>query len=181
MEELKNDAQRHKELLRLIHEMNKTLEEYKEEDYILAKSIYQDKKTFSENLIKYLKEELNIDYFYTEIVDYQFSTFKCLIKEESEIYETKIKNEEYLPFDGEYLCDGAYYSHNKDQIIIMDRDYYDVSNAIDLNYFNDILNFRVSFSDELKEKLTTFIETTYKETKVRLKEELLNKKIDKKI
>lgn len=42
MEELKNDAQRHKELLRLIHEMNKTLEEYKEEDYILAKSIYQD-------------------------------------------------------------------------------------------------------------------------------------------
>ncbi len=105
MEELKNDAQRHKELLRLIHEMNKTLEEYKEEDYILAKSMYQDKKTFSENLIKYLKEELNIDYFYTEIVDYQFSTFKCLIKEESEIYETKIKNEEYLPFDGEYLCD----------------------------------------------------------------------------
>ncbi len=63
----------------------------------------------------------------------------------------------------------------------MDRDYYDVSNAIDLNYFNDILNFRVSFSDELKEKLTTFIETTFKETKVRLKEELLNKKIEKKI
>ena len=118
--------------------------------------LYQPKRFISEKLIRYLKQELNINYFYCEIVDIDGNNADILVKENSKIFEEYIKMNEYLNFNVEELIDSRRFD-NADEIIIIDLNF--AKEVLNLGYFCDSLDYSyLSYSEELKSKLSTFVD-----------------------
>ena len=122
----------------------------------INKILYQEKKYVIDRLIKYLKNELNIDYYQYQVIDIDNNIADILVKKDSQIFKDNIENKEYLNFNVEELIDKRMFN-NKDEIIITDLNFNE--NLINLGYLCDSLNYDfLSYSNIIKEKLSIFID-----------------------
>ncbi len=118
--------------------------------------LYQEKDFILDKLIKYLKRELDNDYFQYKIVDIDENVVDLIVKKDSVIFKENIENKNFLNFNAEELIDSRLFN-NKDEIIIVDYNF--DQNLINLGYLCDSLNYNyLSYSNEIKEKLSSFIE-----------------------
>lgn len=121
----------------------------------INKILYQEKKFVIDRLIKYLKNELDIDYYQYQVIDIDNNIADILVKKDSEIFKENIEGKEYLNFNVEELIDNRIFD-NEDEIIITDLNFDE--NLLNLAYICDSLNYNfLSYSDKIKEKLSTFI------------------------
>lgn len=115
---------------------------------------YPEKDFIIDRLIKYLKNELNFDYFRYKVSDIDGNTADIIVKKNSEIFKNNIENQQYIKFNVEELIDKRMFS-NDDEIIIIDINF-DVG-LINLEYLCDSLNYNyLSYSNDIKEKLSIF-------------------------
>ena len=121
----------------------------------IRKVMYQDKDFIINKLIKYLKNELEIEYFKYKIIDVEGNVADILVKQNSKIFEQNIYEKEALYFNVEELIDSRIYD-NKDEIIIVDLNFEE--KFINLGYICDSLEYKyLSYEKEIKEKLSTFV------------------------
>ena len=66
---------------------------------------YPEKDFIIDRLIKYLKNELNLEYFRYKVSDIDGNTADILVKKDSKIFKNKIENQEYIKFNVEELID----------------------------------------------------------------------------
>ncbi len=115
---------------------------------------YPEKDFIIDRLIKYLKNELNFDYFRYKVSDIDGNTADILVKKDSTIFKDKIENQKYIKFNVEELIDKRMFS-NDDEIIIIDINFDE--GLINLEYLCDSLNYNyLSYSNDIKEKLSIF-------------------------
>lgn len=115
---------------------------------------YPEKDFIIDRLIKYLKNELNFDYFRYKVSDIDGNTSDILVKKDSTIFKDKIENQKYIKFNVEELIDKRMFS-NDDEIIIIDINFDE--GLINLEYLCDSLNYNyLSYSNDIKEKLSIF-------------------------
>lgn len=115
---------------------------------------YPEKDFIIDRLIKYLKNELNFDYFRYKVSDIDGNTADIIVKENSEIFKNNIENQQYIKFNVEELIDKRMFS-NDDEIIIIDINFDE--GLINLEYLCDSLNYNyLSYSNDIKEKLSIF-------------------------
>lgn len=115
---------------------------------------YLEKDFIIDRLIKYLKNELNFDYFRYKVSDIDGNTADILVKKDSTIFKDKIENQKYIKFNVEELIDKRMFS-NDDEIIIIDINFDE--GLINLEYLCDSLNYNyLSYSNDIKEKLSIF-------------------------
>lgn len=115
---------------------------------------YPEKDFIIDRLIKYLKNELNFDYFRYKVSDIDGNTADILVKRDSTIFKDKIENQKYIKFNVEELIDKRMFS-NDDEIIIIDINFDE--GLINLEYLCDSLNYNyLSYSNDIKEKLSIF-------------------------
>ncbi len=116
---------------------------------------YPEKDFIIDRLIKYLKNELNLEYFRYKVSDIDGNTADILVKKDSKIFKNKIENQEYIKFNVEELIDKRMFD-NDDEIIIIDINFDE--GIINLEYLCDSLNYNyLSYSNDVKEKLSIFI------------------------
>lgn len=116
---------------------------------------YPEKDFIIDRLIKYLKNELNLEYFRYKVSDIDGNTADILVKKDSKIFKNKIENQEYIKFNVEELIDKRMFD-NDDEIIIIDINFNE--GIINLEYLCDSLNYNyLSYSNDVKEKLSIFI------------------------
>ena len=116
---------------------------------------YPEKDFIIDRLIKYLKNELNLEYFRYKVSDIGGNTADILVKKDSKIFKNKIENQEYIKFNVEELIDKRMFD-NDDEIIIIDINFDE--GIINLEYLCDSLNYNyLSYSNDVKEKLSIFI------------------------
>lgn len=121
----------------------------------IRKVMYQDKDFIINKLIKYLKNELEIEYFKYKIIDVEGNVADILVKQNSKIFEQNIYEKEALYFNVEELIDSRIYD-NKDEIIIVDLNFEE--KFINLGYICDSLEYKyLSYEKEIKEQLSTFV------------------------
>ena len=122
----------------------------------IRKVLYQDKDFIIDKLIKYLKKELNIDYYKYKIVDIDNNVVDIIVKKDSKIFKENIEDKEYLNFNAEELIDSRIFD-NEDEIIILDINFDE--KLLNLGYLSESLDYYfLSYSDAIKDKLSTFIE-----------------------
>lgn len=115
---------------------------------------YPEKDFIIDRLIKYLKNELNFDYFRYKVSDIDGNTADIIVKKNSEIFQNNIENQQYIKFNVEELIDKRMFS-NDDEIIIIDINFDE--GLINLEYLCDSLNYNyLSYSNDIKEKLSIF-------------------------
>ena len=115
---------------------------------------YPEKDFIIDRLIKYLKNELNFDYFRYKVSDIDGNTADIIVKKNSEIFKNNIENQQYIKFNVEELIDKRMFS-NDDEIIIIDINF--DKGLINLEYLCDSLNYNyLSYSNDIKEKLSIF-------------------------
>lgn len=115
---------------------------------------YPEKDFIIDRLIKYLKNELNLEYFRYKVSDIDGNTADILVKKDSTIFKDKIENQKYIKFNVEELIDKRMFS-NDDEIIIIDINFDE--GLINLEYLCDSLNYNyLSYSNDIKEKLSIF-------------------------
>ena len=115
---------------------------------------YPEKDFIIDRLIKYLKNELNFDYFRYKVSDIDGNTADIIVKKDSEIFKNNIENQQYIKFNLEDLIDKRMFD-NDDEIIIIDINFDE--GIINLEYLCDSLNYNyLSYSNDVKEKLLTF-------------------------
>lgn len=116
---------------------------------------YPEKDFIIDRLIKYLKNELNLEYFRYKVSDIDGNTADIIVKKNSEIFKNNIENQQYIKFNVEELIDKRMFS-NYDEIIIIDINFDE--GLINLEYLCDSLNYNyLSYSNDVKEKLSIFI------------------------
>lgn len=116
---------------------------------------YSEKDFIIDRLIKYLKKELNLEYFRYKVSDIDGNTADIIVKKNSEIFKNNIENQQYIKFNVEELIDKRMFS-NYDEIIIIDINFDE--GLINLEYLCDSLNYNyLSYSNDVKEKLSIFI------------------------
>ena len=132
----------------------------------VRKILYQDKSFITDKLITYLKRELNIDYFRYKVIDIDGNVADIIVKKDSELFNDKIKGQDYLKFNVEELIDKRMFD-NEDEIIMIDLNFDE--HLINLGYLCDSLAYEyLSYSEKIKDELSTFINY------------VINKNIDKK-
>ena len=115
---------------------------------------YPEKDFIIDRLIKYLKNELNFDYFRYKVSDIDGNTADIIVKKNSEIFKNTIENQQYIKFNVEELIDKRMFS-NDDEIIIIDINFDE--GLINLEYLCDSLNYNyLSYSNDINEKLSIF-------------------------
>ena len=115
---------------------------------------YLEKDFIIDRLIKYLKNELNFDYFRYKVSDIDGNTADIIVKKDSEIFKNNIENQQYTKFNVEELIDKRMFDNN-DEIIIIDINFDE--GIINLEYLCDSLNYNyLSYSNDIKEKLSIF-------------------------
>ena len=115
---------------------------------------YLEKAFIIDRLIKYLKNELNFDYFRYKVSDIDGNTADIIVKKDSEIFKNNIENQQYIKFNLEDLIDKRMFD-NDDEIIIIDINFDE--GIINLEYLCDSLNYNyLSYSNDIKEKLSIF-------------------------
>ncbi len=115
---------------------------------------YLEKDFIIDRLIKYLKNELNFDYFRYKVSDIDGNTADIIVKKDSEIFKNNIENQQYIKFNLEDLIDKRMFD-NDDEIIIIDINFDE--GIINLEYLCDSLNYNyLSYSNDIKEKLSIF-------------------------
>ena len=115
---------------------------------------YPEKDFIIDRLIKYLKNELNFDYFRYKVSDIDGNMADIIVKKNSEIFKNNIENQQYIKFNVEELIDKRMFS-NDDEIIIIDINFDE--GLINLEYLCDSLNCNyLSYSNDIKEKLSIF-------------------------
>ena len=115
---------------------------------------YPEKDFIIDRLIKYLKNELNFDYFRYKVSDIDGNMADIIVKKNSEIFKNNIENQQYIKFNVEELIDKRMFS-NDDEIIIIDINFDE--GLINLEYLCDSLNYNyLSYSNDIKEKLSIF-------------------------
>lgn len=145
----------YKKMLEMESVAESKLEEDKKNLEEIRKVLYQDKNFILDKLVIYLKRELNIDYYKYKIEDIDNNIADILLKSDSKIFKKNIEGKEYLAFNVEELIDSRMFD-NEDEIIIVDLNFDE--NLLDLGYICDSLNYNfLSYSDTIKEKLSTFI------------------------
>ena len=113
-----------------------------------------EKDFIIDRLIKYLKNELNFDYFRYKVSDIDGNMADIIVKKNSEIFKNNIENQQYIKFNVEELIDKRMFS-NDDEIIIIDINFDE--GLINLEYLCDSLNYNyLSYSNDIKEKLSIF-------------------------
>lgn len=123
---------------------------------------YPEKDFIIDRLIKYLKNELNLEYFRYKVSDIDGNTADILVKKDSKIFKNKIENQEYIKFNVEELIDKRMFD-NDDEIIIIDINFDE--GIINLEYLCDSLNYNyLSYSNDVKEKLSIFISYVIKKS-----------------
>ena len=148
--------QSYKKILEMESVTSLKLEQDKKALEKIRKILYQDKDFIVSKLIKYLKKELDIDYFKYKVVDIDGNIADIIVKKNSKIFEDNIKDKEFLNFNVEELIDNRMFD-NKDEIIILDLNFDE--NLLNLGYVCDSLNYNfLSYSNSIKEKLTEFID-----------------------
>ena len=116
---------------------------------------YPEKDFIIDRLIKYLKNELNLEYFRYKVSDIDGNAADIIVKKDSKIFKNKIENQEYIKFNVEELIDKRMFD-NDDEIIIIDINFDE--GIINLEYLCDSLNYNyLSYSNDVKEKLSIFI------------------------
>ena len=109
--------------------------------------LYHEKDSIINTLIKYLKIDLNKDYFKYKIID---------INKDIEIFKNLIQENDFFEFNIEDLIDNKIFN-NQEEIIIIDLNFED--KKINLGYLCDSLNYKnLSYSERLKNSLTSFID-----------------------
>ncbi len=125
---------------------------------------YPEKDFIIDRLIKYLKNELNLEYFRYKVSDIDGNTADILVKKDSKIFKNKIENQEYIKFNVEELIDKRMFD-NDDEIIIIDINFDE--GIINLEYLCDSLNYNyLSYSNDVKEKLSIFISYVIKKNQL---------------
>ena len=115
---------------------------------------YPEKDFIIDRLIKYLKKELNFEYFRYKVSDIDGNTADIIVKKDSEIFKNNIENQQYTKFNIEELIDKRMFDNN-DEIIIIDINFDE--GIINLEYLCDSLNYNyLSYSNDIKEKLSIF-------------------------
>lgn len=115
---------------------------------------YPEKDFIIDRLIKYLKNELNFDYFRYKVSDIDGNTADILVKKDSTIFKDKIENQKYIKFNVEELIDKRMFD-NDNEIIIIDINFDE--GIINLEYLCDSLNYNyLSYSNDIKEELSIF-------------------------
>ena len=121
----------------------------------IQKVLYQDKSFITDKLIKYLKQELNIEYYSYKAIDMDSNIADLLIKKDSLIFKNTIEGKDYLSFNVEELIDSRMFD-NKDEIIIMDLNFDE--KLLNLGYLCDSLDYTyLSYSEDIKNKLSDFV------------------------
>ena len=106
--------------------------------------LYHEKDSIINTLIKYLKIELNKDYFKYKIIDINNNIADILVSQDSEIFKNLIQGNNKI-------------FNNQEEIIIIDLNFED--KKINLGYLCDSLNYKnLSYSERLKNSLTSFID-----------------------
>lgn len=117
--------------------------------------LYQEKNFIIERLISYLQREMNINYFKYKIIDIDGNIADIIVKENSNLFKSNIQGKDELTFNAEELIDSRIFDNN-DEIIIIDFNFDE--NLLNLGYLCDSLTYNyLSYSEELKDKLITFI------------------------
>lgn len=115
---------------------------------------YPEKDFIIDRLIKYLKKELNLEYFRYKVTDIDGNTADIIVKKDSEIFKKNIENQQYIKFNVEELIDKRMFD-NDDEIIIIDINFDE--GIINLEYLCNSLNYNyLSYSNNIKEKLSIF-------------------------
>lgn len=118
--------------------------------------LYHEKDSIINTLIKYLKIELNKDYFKYKIIDINNNIADILVSQDSEIFKNLIQGNDFFEFNIEDLIDNKIFN-NQEEIIIIDLNFED--KKINLGYLCDSLNYKnLSYSERLKNALTYFID-----------------------
>ena len=118
--------------------------------------LYHEKDSIINTLIKYLKIDLNKDYFKYKIIDINNNIADILVSQDSEIFKNLIQGNDFFEFNIEDLIDNKIFN-NQEEIIIIDLNFED--KKINLGYLCDSLNYKnLSYSERLKNALTTFID-----------------------
>ncbi|MBF0926685.1 MAG: hypothetical protein HXK65_01440 [Clostridiales bacterium] len=118
--------------------------------------LYHEKDSIINTLIKYLKIELNKDYFKYKIIDINNNIADILVSQDSEIFKNLIQENDFFEFNIEDLIDNKIFN-NQEEIIIIDLNFED--KKINLGYLCDSLNYKnLSYSERLKNALTYFID-----------------------
>lgn len=118
--------------------------------------LYHEKDSIINTLIKYLKIELNKDYFKYKIIDINNNIADILVSQDSEIFKNLIQGNDFFEFNIEDLIDNKIFN-NQEEIIITDLNFED--KKINLGYLCDSLNYKnLSYSERLKNALTYFID-----------------------
>ena len=118
--------------------------------------LYHEKDSIINTLIKYLKIELNKDYFKYKIIDINNNIADILVSQDSEIFKNLIQGNDFFEFNIEDLIDNKIFN-NQEEIIITDLNFED--KKINLGYLCDSLNYKnLSYSERLKNALTSFID-----------------------
>lgn len=121
----------------------------------VRKILYQEKDFIIDKLITYLKRELDIDYFKYKIIDIDGNIADIIVKRNSELFRNNIEGKEELKFNAEELIDRRIFD-NDDEIIITDFNFDE--HLLNLGYLCDSLTYNyLSYSEEIQEKLSTFI------------------------
>jgi len=122
----------------------------------VRKILYQEKYFIVDKLVKYLKQELNKEYFSYKIEDLDGNIADILVKKDSEIFDKYIFDKDYVNFNVETLIDSRMFD-NKDEIIIIDMNFDE--NLLNLGYMCDSLNYHfLSYLPEITNTLSKFIE-----------------------
>ena len=118
--------------------------------------LYHEKDSIINTLIKYLKIDLNKDYFKYKIIDINNNIADILVSQDSEIFKNLIQENDFFEFNIEDLIDNKIFN-NQEEIIIIDLNFED--KKINLGYLCDSLNYKnLSYSERLKNALTYFID-----------------------
>lgn len=126
----------------------------------LRKALHQEKQLVTTVLIKYLKHELNQEYFKYRVMDIDNNIADILVNKNSNIFKKYIAEKDFVTFNLESLIDNRMFK-NKDEIIITDMNFDD--QQINLGYLCDSLNYNnLSYSETLKDKLSVFLDFTIK-------------------
>lgn len=136
------------------------MEEDKKRLSKLRKALYQEKQLVTTVLIKYLKHELNQEYFKYRVMDIDNNIADILVNKNSNIFKKYIAEKDFVAFNLESLIDNRMFK-NEDEIIITDMNFDD--KQINLGYLCDSLNYNnLSYSETLKDKLSVFLDFTIK-------------------
>ena len=126
----------------------------------LRKALHQEKQLVTTVLIKYLKHELNQEYFKYRVMDIDNNIADILVNKNSNIFKKYIAEKDFVTFNLESLIDNRMFK-NEDEIIITDMNFDD--KQINLGYLCDSLNYNnLSYSKTLKDKLSVFLDFTIK-------------------